>query len=100
MKLMQPTGVMVPNVACKPSPINYVESGEANRYLANQLQTAGLGLEVVMLRWAAIFFLIALVAAVLGFSGIAASAAEIARIMFFVFLLIFVVTLIMGMIRK
>lgn len=53
-----------------------------------------------MLRWAAIFFVIALVAAVLGFGGIAAGATEIAKILFFVFLIIFVVTLIMGMMRK
>ena len=53
-----------------------------------------------MLRWAVIFFIIALVAAVLGFGGIAAGASEIGKILFYVFLLIFVVTLVMGMIRK
>jgi len=41
-----------------------------------------------------------IVAAVLGFGGIAAGAAEIAKILFFVFLLIFVVTLIMGLMRS
>ncbi len=53
-----------------------------------------------MLKWAVIFFVIALVAAVLGFSGIAAGASEIARILFFVFIAIFLVSLIMGMMRK
>jgi uncharacterized membrane protein YtjA (UPF0391 family) len=53
-----------------------------------------------MLRWAATFFVIAIVAAVLGFGGIAAGASEIARILFFVFLVVFVATLIMGMTRK
>lgn len=53
-----------------------------------------------MLRWAAIFFVIAIVAAALGFGGIAAGASEIARILFFVFLIIFVVTLIMGVKRR
>ncbi len=53
-----------------------------------------------MLKWAAIFFVIALVAAVFGFGGIAAGAVEIARILFFVFLIVFLVTLIMGMMRK
>ena len=53
-----------------------------------------------MLRWAVIFFVIALVAAVLGFGGIAAGASEIARILFFIFLVIFLVTLILGMLRK
>jgi uncharacterized membrane protein YtjA (UPF0391 family) len=52
-----------------------------------------------MLRWAAIFFVIAIVAAVLGFGGIAAGAVEIAKILFFVFLILFVVTVIMGMRR-
>jgi uncharacterized membrane protein YtjA (UPF0391 family) len=53
-----------------------------------------------MLKWAAIFFVIAIVAAVLGFGGIAAGATEIAKILFFVFLIIFLVTLIMGVTRK
>ncbi len=53
-----------------------------------------------MLRWAATFFVVAIVAAVLGFGGIAAGASEIARILFFVFLVVFVATLIMGMTRK
>jgi len=56
--------------------------------------------EVIMLRWAVIFFVIAIVAAVLGFGGIAAGASEIARILFFIFLLVFVVTLFMGVVRR
>jgi uncharacterized membrane protein YtjA (UPF0391 family) len=53
-----------------------------------------------MLRYALIFFIIALVAALLGFTGIAAGAVEIARILFFVFLLLFVVSLVMGLFRR
>jgi uncharacterized membrane protein YtjA (UPF0391 family) len=53
-----------------------------------------------MLRWAAIFFVIALVAAVFGFGGIAAGATEIAKVLFFLFLVIFVITLIMGVVRR
>ena len=53
-----------------------------------------------MLRWAATFFVIAIVAAILGFGGIAAGASEIARILFFVFLVVFLATLIMGMTRR
>lgn len=53
-----------------------------------------------MLRWAATFFVIAIIAGVLGFGGIAAGASEIARILFFVFLVVFVATLIMGMTRR
>lgn len=53
-----------------------------------------------MLRYAAIFFVIAIVAAIFGFGGIAAGATEIAKILFFVFLLVFVATLVMGLFRK
>ncbi len=53
-----------------------------------------------MLKYAAIFFVIALVAAVFGFGGIAAGATEIAKILFFIFLIIFVVTLVMGLFRR
>jgi len=52
-----------------------------------------------MLHYAAVFLVIALVAALLGFTGLAASAVEIAKILFFVFLLLFVATLIVGLIR-
>ncbi|MFN2110775.1 MAG: DUF1328 domain-containing protein [Anaerolineae bacterium] len=52
-----------------------------------------------MLHYAVVFLVIALVAALLGFTGIAASAVGIARILFFVFVLLFVVTLIMGLMR-
>ena len=53
-----------------------------------------------MLYYAAVFFVIALIAALFGFGGIAAGATEIAKILFFVFLLVTVVTLIMGLIRR
>ncbi|MHB8623958.1 MAG: DUF1328 domain-containing protein [Sulfuricaulis sp.] len=52
-----------------------------------------------MLYYAAVFFVIAIVAAVFGFGGIAIGAAEIAKILFFIFLIIFVVTLVMGLMR-
>jgi uncharacterized membrane protein YtjA (UPF0391 family) len=52
-----------------------------------------------MLRYAAIFFVIALVAALFGFTGIAAGAVEVARILFFVFLVLFVGSLIFGLLR-
>ena len=53
-----------------------------------------------MLRWAVIFFLVAIVAGVLGFGGIAAGATEIARILFYVFLVVFLVALVMGALRR
>jgi uncharacterized membrane protein YtjA (UPF0391 family) len=49
-----------------------------------------------MLYWAAVFFVIALLAAVFGFGGIAASAVGVAKILFFVFLILAIVSLIFG----
>jgi uncharacterized membrane protein YtjA (UPF0391 family) len=49
-----------------------------------------------MLRWAAIFFIIALVAALFGFTGIAAAAAGIAKFLFFLFLAICLALFIAG----
>jgi uncharacterized membrane protein YtjA (UPF0391 family) len=51
-----------------------------------------------MLRWSAIFLVIAIIAAALGYGGIAADAAEIAKVLFFIFLGIFFVTLILGLV--
>ena len=53
-----------------------------------------------MLRYAVIFFVIALVAALFGFGGIAAGATEIAKILFFVFVVLFVVSLVAGLIKR
>ena len=41
-----------------------------------------------MLKWALIFFVVAIVAALFGFTCIAAGAAEIAKILFFLFLVL------------
>jgi uncharacterized membrane protein YtjA (UPF0391 family) len=56
--------------------------------------------EQIMLQWALLFLLIALVAAVFGFGGIAASFATIGKILFFVFLVLFLVSLISGAVRR
>jgi uncharacterized membrane protein YtjA (UPF0391 family) len=56
-------------------------------------QSNALVLEVIMLRWALGFFVIALIAAFLGFSGMAIAAAGIAKILFYIFLVLFVVSL-------
>ena len=53
-----------------------------------------------MLYWALVFFIIALVAAVLGFGGIAAVATDMARILFFIFLVMFLATLVLGLVRR
>ncbi len=53
-----------------------------------------------MLYYAVVFLIIALIAALFGFTGIAASAVGIAKILFFVFVLLFVISLIMGLMRR
>ena len=50
-----------------------------------------------MLVWAAIFFVIAIIAALFGFTKIAEGAMGIARILFFIFVVVFVVFLILGL---
>jgi uncharacterized membrane protein YtjA (UPF0391 family) len=50
-----------------------------------------------MLRWALIFFVIALVAALFGFGGIAGLAADVAQILFFGFLILAAVVLVLGL---
>ncbi len=49
-----------------------------------------------MLRWSAIFLLIAIVAAGFGFGGIASGAADIVKIFFYLFIAVFVSTLVLG----
>jgi uncharacterized membrane protein YtjA (UPF0391 family) len=49
-----------------------------------------------MLRWALIFFVVAIVAAIFGFSGVAGDAAWIGKVLLFVFLVLAVVSLVMG----
>lgn len=56
--------------------------------------------EAIMLQWALIFFVVAIIAAVFGFGGIAGGAASIAKILFFVFLVLFLVSLVMRFVRK
>lgn len=55
--------------------------------------------EKIMLGWALLFFIVALVAAIFGFGGIAAGASSIAQILFFVFLVLFIVSLVAGAVR-
>jgi uncharacterized membrane protein YtjA (UPF0391 family) len=53
-----------------------------------------------MLRWTLIFLVVSILAAVFGFGGIAAASAGIARILFFLFLILFVASLLAGLIRR
>jgi uncharacterized membrane protein YtjA (UPF0391 family) len=53
-----------------------------------------------MLRWALAFFVIAIIAAVFGFAGIAVAAAGIAKLLFYLFLILFLVALVGGLVRR
>jgi uncharacterized membrane protein YtjA (UPF0391 family) len=53
-----------------------------------------------MLRWALAFFVIAIIAAIFGFGGIAVAAAGIAKILSFIFVVLFLVALLSGLMRR
>ena len=53
-----------------------------------------------MLRWAVVFLIVAIVAAIFGFAGIESAAIEIAKILFFVFIVLFIISLAVGLSRR
>ena len=64
------------------------------------LTLAILSMEAMMLRWALVFFVVALIAAVFGFTGIAVAAAGVAKILFFLFVVLFLITLLGHVARR
>ncbi len=46
-----------------------------------------------MLKWALIFFIVAICAGVLGFTGVAIATASVARLIFYIFLVLLVASL-------
>jgi len=50
-----------------------------------------------MLYYAAVFFVIALIAGAFGFTGVAAGAATIAKFLFGLFILLFIVTVVLAL---
>lgn len=53
-----------------------------------------------MLHYALVFLVLALIAAVFGFGGIAAVSADIAKLLFFAFIVLFVVSALVGALRR
>lgn len=53
-----------------------------------------------LLHWAVIFLIVAIVAAVLGFGGVAGTAMEGARLLFWVALILLVLSLLFGFLRR
>ena len=52
-----------------------------------------------MLYWAILFFVVAVVAALFGFGGIAEASAGIAQFLFILFLILFMISLVVGLMR-
>jgi uncharacterized membrane protein YtjA (UPF0391 family) len=50
-----------------------------------------------MLRWALIFLMVAILAGLLGFAGIMVTAAGIAKLLFYLFLVLFAISLVVGL---
>lgn len=53
----------------------------------------------MLLKWALIFFVLAIIAALFGFGGIAGAAAGIAKLLFFGFIVLAAIVLIAGLAR-
>jgi uncharacterized membrane protein YtjA (UPF0391 family) len=53
-----------------------------------------------MLRWAVLFFIVAIIAGVMGFGGVASASASAAQILFYVFLALFVGSLLLGSAKR
>ena len=53
-----------------------------------------------LLHYALVFLVVALVAAAVGFGGVAGFAMEAARLLFWVFIVLFVVSLVAGLVRR
>jgi len=53
-----------------------------------------------LLHYALVFLVVALVAAAVGFGGVAGFAMEAARMLFWVFIVLFVVSLVAGLVRR
>jgi uncharacterized membrane protein YtjA (UPF0391 family) len=53
-------------------------------------------MRTVMLRWAILFFVVAIIAAVFGFGGIAGEAAWVGKVLLVVFLILAVISMVVG----
>ncbi len=53
-----------------------------------------------LLHWAVVFLVVALVAALLGFGGVAGTAMEGARLLFWVALVLLLISLVFGLMRR
>lgn len=49
-----------------------------------------------MLKWALIFFILAILASIFGFGGLSSAFAGLAQILFFLFIVLFIIALVFG----
>jgi uncharacterized membrane protein YtjA (UPF0391 family) len=61
---------------------------------------SSIGRRRIMLYWALVFLVVAIIAGALGFGGIAGTSAGIAQILFFIFLAFLVISLLAGLFRR
>ncbi|MFY9754116.1 MAG: DUF1328 domain-containing protein [Candidatus Acidiferrales bacterium] len=54
----------------------------------------------IKLRWTLAYLIGALIAAILGYWGASMAVAEIAKVLFFVFIILFLVSLVSGLVRR
>lgn len=87
--------------------MSFDKRGTGSRDAALTLQfewnLSPLFLEVIMgnlLHYAVVFLVVALISAALGFGGVAGVAVDAAKLLFWVFLVLFVVSLIVGLARR
>lgn len=75
---------------------SWMQLGMPSALRLRQRRYTRLGRRTHMLHWAAVFFVIAILAAILGFGGLAASAAGVAKVLFFLFLVLALLSLVFG----
>jgi uncharacterized membrane protein YtjA (UPF0391 family) len=59
-----------------------------------------IGRRRIMLYWALVFLVVAIIAGALGFGGIAGTSAGIAQILFFIFLAFLIISLVAGLFKR
>jgi len=70
-------------------------AGRVRRYAPMMEMTMG-----SLLHYAVVFLVVALIAAAVGFGGVAGIAMEAAQLLFWVFIILFVVSLVAGLVRR
>lgn len=97
---MRPGAVGVPTRTAAAARAAGTTFSFGNRLARTALRRMHVTAEDPMLYWTLIFLVIALVAGLFGFGGIATASAGIAKVLFAIFLVLFLVSLIFGVIRR